>query len=197
MKCFTVNGESLHAGIYTTQDEKLGTIIFLGESGRGRQYQKVALFRKAPAETDKDGVIFNAHPIKITPDKTKEDKFFYVLAKPNNENDNRVLVRIDTGVVYTRGAYGTWNTKAGEPITLIKGMGAHGDAGRTAQWEDGLVVMKPGDVVKVVPDGGYKTGTYALFFNPSGVLSFMAWEDYEAMTAVQSTEKEEGGVEWL
>ena len=197
MKCFTVNGERLHAGIYTTKDEKLGTVVFLGEAGRGRQYQKVALFRKAPAEVDKDGRIFDAHPIKITPDKTIEDRFFYALAKPNNNTDNRVLVRIDTGVVYTRGSNGHWSTKAGEPITLIKGYGAHGLAGRTASWDDGLVVMKPGDVVRVVPDGGHKTGIYALFFNQSGTLSFMPWNDYEAMTAVESAEKEEGGVQWL
>jgi len=196
MKCYTVNGESLNAGISTIKDEKLGTVIFLGESGRGRQYQKVALFRKGPAYADEKGVIMDAHPIKITPDKTKEERFFYVLAKPNNSGDNRVLVRINTGVVYTRGANGRWETIAGEPLTLIKGYGAHGLAGRTASWDDGLVVMKPGDVVKVIPDGGYKTGVYALFFDQAGMLSFMSLDDYEAMTAATSAEKE-GGVQWL
>lgn len=196
MKCFTVSGDgNLKLGIVTSQDTKLGTIVFLGEDGRGRHYQKVGLFRKSPAVVSEKGMILDAHPIKITPDPTKPEKFFYVLAKPEKE-DKRVLVRINTGVVYTRGASGHWDTKAGEPLTLIKGYGAHGLAGRTASWDDGLLVMKIGDVVKVIPDGGSKTGVHALFFKEND-LTIMQWDDYEALTAVESATNGEGGITWM
>jgi hypothetical protein len=184
MKVYTVSGDCrLQEGIQTTKDEKFGQIVFLGESGRGRTYQKVGLFKKNPAVVNDKGLILNTHPVKITPDKEKPEKFFVVLAKPEgNQNDDRVLVRINTDVVYTRGCVGRWETISGQPQDLVKGQGAHGDAGRTAQWYDGLVVMKPGDVIKVIPDGGYKTGVYALFFEDKK-LTLLPCEEYEAMTA--------------
>lgn len=183
MRAYTVSGNcSLKEGIQTLQDQKFGTIVFLGESGRGRTYQKVGLFKKNPASVNEKGLILEAHPVKITPDKEKPEKFFVVLAKPESVNDQRVLVRINTDVVYTRGCVGQWKTISGEPQDLVVGQGAHGDAGRTAQWYDGLVVMKPGDVIKVIPDGGHKTGVYALFFEGKK-LTLMPFEEYEAMTA--------------
>lgn len=183
MKAYTVSGNCfLEEGIKTLPDQKFGIVVFLGESGRGRTYQKVGIFKKNPANVDVKGLIREAHPVKITPDKEKPEKFFIFLAKPKNQNDQRVLVRINTDVVYTRGCVGKWETISGEPQDLVVGQGAHGDAGRTAQWYDGLVVMKSGDVIKVIPDGGHKTGVYALFFEGKK-LTLMPFEEYESLIA--------------
>lgn len=199
MKTYSWRSGSLSQGLSVADDEKLGKIIYLGEFGRGRRYEKVGLLRKDPAEII-DGKILEAHPVKITVNRgTDKERSFFVLAKPNaeQEKDKRVLVRIDTSYTYTRGTAGGWKTKAGSPQELIKGYGAHGIAGRIGNWDDGLVLVAPGDVLRIKPEGGYKSSAYALFFDENGELATMVWEDYEAMQAIENASDEGGEVEWL
>jgi hypothetical protein len=97
MKCYTFSGGSLSEGIAVVEDERLGMVVFLGEQGRGRRYEKVGLFCKNPAEV-KDGKVHEAHPVKITVNRnTEKERSFFVLAKPNNGKDQRVLV-LEIGV---------------------------------------------------------------------------------------------------
>ena len=188
MKCYTFSGGSLSEGISVAEDERLGMVVFLGEQGRGRRYEKVGLFRKNPAEV-KDGKVNEAHPVKITINRgTDRERSFFVLAKSNNGKDQRVLVRISTRWCYTRNTAGSWSAVKGEPQNLVSGYGAHGAAGRIGNWDDGLVLMSPGDVIRVKPEGGHKTRPYALFCDEGGGPQCMSYEDYENMVALAATE---------
>lgn len=190
MKCYTTLTGKLQTGINTVEYEKLGQVVFLGEEGRGRRYAKVGLFRRNPAQVGKDGLIHDAHPVKIIINKgTDKEKEFYVLAKPD-KTDHRILVRINTSAVYTRNTVGKWQTISGNPETIVSGYGAHGEAGRIGNWDDGLVIMHPGDVIRVKPEGGHKTSPYALFYSADNGLQTMAWDEYEAYSAEQNEEAE-------
>ena len=192
MKTFTFRGNgSLSEGISTCDDEKFGTVVFLGESGRGRRYAKVGLFRKNPAKIADDGRIYGAHPVKITVGRgTDKEKSFITLAEPHSNGDGRMLVRVCTQCVYTRDTVGSWTTMSGDPQTLVTGYGAHGIAGRIGNWDDGLVIIGHGDVLKVKPEGGYKVSTWALFLDSEGELQTMVYSDYEALHATTSGDED-------
>ncbi len=49
MKSYTWDGGKVVEGIILKNDEKLGQVIFLGEEGRGRRYEKISLGRRNPA----------------------------------------------------------------------------------------------------------------------------------------------------
>jgi len=188
MKTYTWNTGNISEGISLTNDEKLGQIIFLGESGRGRRYEKVSLGRRNPAD-EIDGRILETNPVKITlPARNgKSEKSFFVLERPS-KNVETVLMRINTQWCYTKGTTGRWVTVAGEPETLISGYGAHGIAGRIGNWDDGLVVMKSGDVLKIKPEGGHKTSAYALWLENSKPVT-ATWKDYENLQTVAKAQK--------
>ena len=173
MKCYTFSGGRVSDGIAVREDSKFGPVVFLGKEGRSRRItlREDSLwpsFRPNPAEV-KDGRVYKAYPVKITINRgrggTDKEKSFYVLAKQNIGEDQRVLVRIDTSCwVYTRNSVGNWKVVKPEPEPQnVVGYGVHGIAGRIGNWDDGLVIMFPGDVIRVKPEGGYKT-PYALFY---------------------------------
>ncbi|MFA5886229.1 MAG: hypothetical protein WC863_00435 [Patescibacteria group bacterium] len=192
MRTYFWNRGSLIPGISVTKDDKLGFIVYLGEDGRGRRYEKVGLLRNNPAEII-DGKIFEAHPVRITVGKgTDKERNFFVLAKSIDNADPRVIVHVNTECVYTRDTVGKWTMKVGAPETIVKAYGAHGIAGRIGNWDDGLILMKPGDVLEIRPEGGHKVDSYALFFDAEGILTSMVWKDYEAMQAISG-----GEVDWL
>lgn len=184
MRAFQYHCGKITEGLTLFEDARLGDVVFLGEKGRGRRYEKVALHKKAPPEIHERGgvkIIESCHPVRF---KTKGgDRTFYVLAGEKRP-DNRVLVRINTQCTYTRGTEGRWKIVDGKSEELAKGWGAHGDAGRIGSWGDGLVLMHPGSVVKVTPEGGYKCSEYALMYPRSGAEPVaMPWEEYLAQEA--------------
>jgi hypothetical protein len=189
MRCFTWSGGCISKGIALTHDERLGQVVYLGETGRGRWYEKIALCRHQPAEVV-DGRVLEAFPKKITlaakPDKGMKEKTFYVLQKPRNGNGDKVLVRIRTLTSYIRGASGRYTKVEGEPETLIAGYGAFGAAGRVGSWDDGLVVMKAGDVLRVYPSRGQHS--YALWLE-DGVPQTATWQDYQNLRAVEAAQE--------
>lgn len=182
MKTFTWSAGTIKTGIAVRADERLGQVVFLGEEERGRRYEKVALGRRNPAEVV-NGRVLDAHPVKITlPAKDgKPEKGFYVLEKPRNGGGDETLVRVYTYTSYIRGGQGCWRIIAGKPQTLITGYGAFGDAGRIGNWDDGLVVMRPGDVLRVYPSRG--SDSYALWLE-NGQPVTTTWQDYENIQAV-------------
>lgn len=184
MWCFTWHGGKLAEGLAIRADERLGQVVFLGEEGRGRRYEKVALGRRNPAEVV-NGHVLDAHPVKITlpPKDGKPEKVFYVLERPQVASES-LLVQVSTQWCYTKNSVGRWQTIAGSPETIVSGFGAHGDAGRIGNWADGLVNMKPGDVIKVQPEGGYKISSYALWIGEDGKPQTATWKDYENLQAV-------------
>ena len=189
MKTYTFHG-SVIEGISLTQDERFGPVVFLGEAGRGRRYEKVALSRKNPPEV-RDNKVFDADvvPITIPASGDKPEKKFWVLSKSQKSSEGAVLVRIDTEGTYTRDSIGSWKTIKGNPETIVEGYGAYGDAGRIGNWDDGLVIMRPGDVLRVKRSGGYKNRPDALFFDADGNLTSMDFEEWEALQALEQAEE--------
>lgn len=187
MKTYNWSG-SLSEGLPLTQDEKLGKVVFLGESGRGRRYEKVGFSRRNPPEVTANRVM-EAELQQITiPVRDGKPKIkFWVLAK-SSEVTEKVIVRANTEGTYTRHTSGRWQAIAGEPERVIEGWGAYGDAGRIGGWTDGLVIMKPGDVIKIILSGGYKFEPRALWYDAASGLQTATWKDYENIQALKAAE---------
>jgi len=186
MRTYTFSGGQVRTGITTRPDERLGQVVFLGEEGRGRRYGKVALDQRNPPEVNEQNIILAAKPRKVTlPAKDgKPEKVFYVLERSDTESD-AVLVRINTLTSYVRDGRGYWKVVAGQPEDLISGYGAFGDAGRIGNWDDGLVLMRSGDVLKVFPSRG---GASALWIDDKGKPQAASWQDYENILALEKAE---------
>lgn len=185
MQAFTWSSGQISQGIALAKDDKLGDVVFLGEAGRGRRYEKVALGRRNPAAVV-GGKVLEAQSVKITlPARDgKPEKVFYVLEKPKALL-GEVLVRVSTLTSYVRGARGYIETVAGTPETVIAGYGAFGDAGRVGSWTDSLVVLRPGDVLRIHPSRG--ECSYALWLE-GGTPTTASWKDYQNILAVQKAE---------
>ncbi|NCU44154.1 hypothetical protein EOM71_00555 [Candidatus Falkowbacteria bacterium] len=188
MKAFTWTPEGISAGLQVQADEKLGQIVFLGEAGRGRRYEKIGLARHNSAEI-LNGRVVEAQPVKITlPAKDgKSEKHFFVLERPKMATHD-VLVRVNSYGGYIRGGSGRWQTVVGKPETLVSAYGAFGDAGRIGNWDDGLVVMHPGDVIKIHPSRNWGRGDSALWLNEVSELQTASWQDYETIMAIHEAE---------
>lgn len=191
MKCFSFSGGLITPGLDVRKDEKFGMIVFLGEEGRGRRYEKVGLLRNDPAEIVDGKSIIDAHPVKITVNRGQEnEKSFYVLAKPpqSGSDDQRVLVRVDTCTGYVRGGSGSWKALRGNPETLVHAYGAYGDAGRIGSWDDDLVLVSPGDIIHVL---GSRSGSWIMDFTKEPMA--MVKKDWEAKQAMDNAED----IRWL
>ncbi len=195
MKCFTWTANGLSAGLQVQADGKLGQIIFLGEEGRGRRYEKVSMSRRNPAEIV-NGRVMDAGPVKITlPAKNgKPEISFFVLERPTSATQ-KVLVRINSNGGYVRHGKGGWKNVAGKPEILVKGSGAFGDAGGVGDWDDGLVVMHPGDVVRIHPSRTWGKGDSALWIDEVGQPQTASWQDYETIVAIHEAEATVADVE--
>ena len=180
MKCFTFDNGAIVPGLEVRKDEKLGEIVFLGEEGRGRRYEKVGLLRRDPA-TVSGGRVLEAHPAKIVVNRgEKSEKSFYVLARATMV-DARILLRVNTSTGYVRNGCGGWSAITGKPEALVHGLGAFGAAGRIGNWDDDLVMMSPGDVIAV---RGSRSGSWVVDFrdavSPPVVMVRHEWEAQRA-----------------
>lgn len=192
LKTYTWTAGGVDAGIETKNDERFGAVVFLGEDGRGRRFERVAMSHHRPADVDPvEGEILEATPEKIVlpASNGRPEKIFFVLARPSRPSVD-VLVRVNTYTGYVRGGNGCWRTVAGEPTTVVSGYGAFGDAGRIGNWSDGLIVLHPGDVLKVCPSctrGGYTS--WALWLE-GGVPKTLPFERYERELALAGARAE-------
>lgn len=193
MKTYSFENGVLSPGLRMQADEKLGNILFLGEVGRGRRYEKVGLFRQAPAVVT-EGRVCQAHPVKIVINRdTTNEKSFVVLAAPKDAGDQRILVRVNTCTGYVRGGAGSWSVIAGKPEAVVKAYGAYGDAGRIGSWADDLVVVNPGDILDI---DGSRSGRWVLDYrDPAKGPVVMTIQDWNATCALEKAQKEGG--EWL
>lgn len=198
MRCYTFDRGLVTQGILIEADEKFGPSIVLGERGRGRWQERIALFRKNPAEVTQAhrsqvSCVLTAHPVKIQlPARDgKPEKIFYCLGKPDNPEDTRVLIRVMTGWVYTRDACGTVKIPPGYETLgsiLVTCWGAHGDAGRLGRWEDVLAVVHPGGLLYVCPEGGHKTEPYMVVYQDGSEPTAVPERDYALTRALESGE---------
>jgi len=165
MKAYTFHRGRICAGIATTKHERFGTVVALGESGRGRHLEVVALDRHNPP-TVTNGRVLVARPKTISP--RSGGRTFTILTAATPDEVDTCLVRVPTQWVYTRGTHGRTLVVEGEPERHAVGDGAHGQAGRCGGWDDALWTMRPGDELQVEPEGGNKSEPYRLWVEPDG-----------------------------
>lgn len=124
--------------------------LSLGQQGRGRQRTIVPV--------EKESQFYN-----LGRTKTGNPKLF----AGAGDNDGWIA-RISCEGCYTRDTNG--RASATEGVTVIaRGHGAEGDAGRLGTWDDLLLSVPDGGVVKVKPHGGSKRPAYFLHFSSSEV----------------------------
>lgn len=167
-----------------TDDAKLGQVVFIGETGRGRRFEKISLSRRNPAEVQ-NGKVQEAVLAPVTLNKGTEREFTFQTLEKSTQATEAFLVRINTEGTYTKYCSGTYRTVTGKPETLINAYGAYGIAGRIGNWDDGLVVMRPGDVIKVTLSGGSKLTPYAIAYTAKGLEAF-DFSDWEVLTATEA-----------
>ena len=182
MTVFTWTTEKIVPGIRIVEDAKLGKIVFLGEEGRNRRYEKISLDRHTPPEIAGERIMEATLCKIVLPAKAgKSEKTFFVLKKPQGKNDGRIFVRINTYTGYVRNASGRFETVEGNPETMVSGYGAFGDAGRIGNWDDAIVAMGPGDVLRIYPSR--REHSFALWIE-NGQPQTAVWKDYENIRAV-------------
>lgn len=135
--------------------------LSLGEQGRGRQRTIVPVERESQ--------FYN-----IGKTKTGNPKLF-----AGSGDSDGWIARISCEGCYTRDTNGRASATEGVAV-IARGHGAEGDAGRLGTWDDLLLSVPDGAVVKVKPHGGSKRPAYFLHFQSSTVskISEDAWAAY-------------------
>lgn len=179
MLCMTWKMGVLTQGIEVVSDKKFGPVVFLGDEGPGRRYEMIQLGRKDPAVVV-DGLIRTAFPLRRFSNRGEADEFeFWVLERPRESSyDGKVLIRVSTECEGSKGDRGFWLMAGGEPVEIVKGHGAHGAQGLDGIWDDGLILMREGDIVQVVSENGDVWALYKL----NGELGSMRWVDFMALS---------------
>lgn len=179
MRCYTFLGGRIYSGMAVLQSNQFGPGIYLGKAVLDRGVVKrVALYQGDPPEV-KDERVHNAELVKIIMNK----EVSYAFAKPHS-CDDKVLVRIHTAWHYQPyyNTAGSWCTVAGSPRNIIVGQGVRGEYGRLGTWDDGIVMMSPGDALRVQPEGDEKVPAYALVYGREGLrLKCMLFRTYEGL----------------
>lgn len=119
-------------------------VMALGEPGRGRQLTLIrvpaAVAAQVQLEESKPGM-----PKRVA----------IVNSKPESvQMPCAWLARVSTCGAYVRGANGNVRVlvaTASKVRVVARGQGAFGDAGRTGTWDDLLLVVEPGTVLRVKP----------------------------------------------
>jgi len=152
MNCYTWSADAISEGI-ATSEHRVGRGTVLGERGRGRWEEVVALSRRSPPPLV-DGRVRSASIRSIT--LQNSGRTIQVWSR-HNKSDDRIYIRVNTSSVYTRNSSGFISSIAGDPQTVAKGNFARGAAGRIGSADDLIVAMRPGDEIRVRPEGGHKT----------------------------------------
>ncbi len=140
-------------------------VIQLGEEGRGRK----SVLIKCEA-----GIV-DGELVNLKTPKPGLPGVPQIAKSSEDPCDEKWLARISTNGAYIRGAQGNIRYLSNTPpATLIsKGHGAFGDAGRTGTWDDVLVVVAVGAVLRVKPSRG---DAYFLKFDSEQVIKMTAQE---------------------
>ena len=157
-------------------------VIQLGESGRGRLLVSIPC-----PEGLQDGDTVQALPpqTKANGLKTKPS------IKKTSDTENGWVARISTDGSYIRGACGNVSfdptqTGVSVPVIVAKGCGAFGDAGRTGTWDDVVVQVSDGTVLRVKPT---RADAYYLWFQKEKV-STLTLDELELLELEVNFEKE-------
>ena len=154
-------------------------VIQLGESGRGRLLVSIPC-----PEGLQDGDTVQALPpqTKANGLKTKPS------IKRSNDPENGWVARISTNGSYIRGACGnvSYDPTQPAPIVIAKGYGAFGDAGRTGTWDDVILQVMDGTVLRIKPT---RADAYYLWFQKEKV-STLTLDELELLGLEVNFEKE-------
>ena len=164
MPCFSFSRGKISSGIELKKSAS-GISVFLGEEGCGRKLVEVP-------------VIGNASESQRLLEAAMADlgQGIFGLIQSEQSETNTFLIRINSYEAYTRRGNGLWNLWKGSPTVVTKGNGADGDAGGIGRWDDGLIILHEGDVIRIRPSGDGPD--YALFVknNKPQVEDWIAWE---------------------
>lgn len=189
MKAFTFNCGEISEGLVVGSDPVLGPAVFLGEEGRGRHCEKIALYQSNPAEIIDNKIMETKLGVAV---KNQEGKPFVITLAKAKDQEDRVLIKISTYSGYIRNARGYWEIIEGSVDCVVKGHGAFGEAGRVGTWDEGLCILRSGAVVRVF---GSRYGDWIIGYK-DGQLEAMDYSDWQIKQAVMNAEIE-GGIEWL
>ena len=161
---------NLSSAISTVVAGREISVLSLGESGRGRSLVQIP----CPPGLE-DGVAVTATPAVVKTNGLK--------TKPKIEagggGGDHWVARISTKTSYIRGANGNVSLSPGgeAPALIAKGHGAFGDAGRTGTWDDVIVVVPDGTILRVKPARGE---AYFLWFEAHKV-SRITWDELQIL----------------
>jgi len=137
------------------------SVISLGEEGRGRQLTAVpctigiennSIVLVTLSETKTSGIVTKPR-IALLPNTSETVKLW--------------CARISTSGAYIRGAQGNVSSNTKDVILVAKGTGAFGDAGRTGDWDDVLVLVPDNTVLRVKPT---RADAFYLLFSHTDVV---------------------------
>lgn len=118
----------------------------------------------------------------ISGKKGKPGITFPTLKKVQEENEMEgFLLHICTNNGFSYMANGRYESISGAPEFLLTARGTFGKEKRTGAWEDGLVAMRGGDVLRVYTSRG--KDSYAIWIE-NGKPQTAKWESYESMWAM-------------
>ena len=150
------------------------SVIQLGEKGRGRLLVSIPC-----PEGLQDGDTVQALPpqTKANGLKTKPS----IKKTSDTDTENSWVARISTNGSYIRGACGNISYDPTQPVSVpvvvAKGYGAFGDAGRTGTWDDVVVQVPDGTVLRIKPT---RAEAYYLWFQ-KGKVSTLTLDELELL----------------
>lgn len=180
MKCWTfsrgdligtTNAVPLHQGIRVEPDHqtfleeggKPPLIIRLGGFGSGRQVVKVPISRaNPPTVMDRLGPKPHILHAGIWKEKGDGPAIIAKMSQAKSENDRSALLRVDTKGQTRTGTKGIIKRVSGTPWLIGKGVGGVGDIFPMGTWEEALVVIHPGDVLRIRPEHWSETDSILL-----------------------------------
>ena len=168
------------------KDKETQQCIQLGHYGKDQWCAKVGMLRKDPPVV-RNGKVYDAVIVSLpnTKKQNPEDpSIFYVLgAVKADDNDTRILVRVNTEGTYKNGSIGSYPKDADE---LPHGWGKHTgpDGGGESFWHDGLVTMAPGDILPIQPEGGVPEDVIGLYYDTKKGLGIVSVSEYQRLAAL-------------
>lgn len=180
MKCFTISHGQLTTGIATVRGPLSDSAVCVGECGKDKCMEVIPFFHLNPPEVT-EGRVNQAHPVQ-----PRNNKFF-TLAKPRNEKDERILVRV---------MHYDWSVMKGSATEIGFGFGVSNEDAVSAYWYDSVLVLTPGTVLflKAQCDTAHE---YALEFADSGVMKLMRRKSLVAKMRQEGTFVNMEGVDAL
>jgi hypothetical protein len=143
MRCYAWIDGALQEGIELAD----GTALILGTQSEQGNPVRIPLHKRNPAELTHLR-ISNSYPFWVNPQSGEP---FLTFAQPHekHENDTKTLLHVSTLSGVNHDIQGFWKGVKGHPKTLLVGIGAT----QKKSWKEGLVVLEPGDVLRVRPEG--------------------------------------------